>query len=556
MKKREVCNLKIARELLGIIALISIMSITYAYYVVPIASAPDELSYQYFSTSMQENSQLWFEDSFNQNYNSTIFEPSNFVYNSLTNRIVSTGFSGMILLVSALATFGVNPYYVNPILSFITLFVFYSFVKNIFSSEIAFITIIIVGSLPIYFHYSTLLFTTIASFLVLILGLLYLQIWQKNQKNKLYLIIGIMLFSEWVLFRTPNAIFLISSVIPYVLYTILREKKNIINMPVTILYSMIPITAVAVQFFLLNNDLYGSPLSTGIALATNQAVSGTLNASPLSLINVEWHGIINALLNISLYSFYANPLFIIGLFSVICHLITRDKTQQSAFVMLLSISLFLFYASGYFHFWGYQWDHQTPHSSLNRYFFPMYILVVPYGVNLLHRTIYNKRVLALVLLLIVIINPLANMNSSFSTQYIKDYKEVLAQDQLILLENTEIDAIIFTKYWDKVIFPKRNVAVYTKIVENERINETVRLMSELKDDGKPVYFAYHFENLKFFNEFTEVLAKNDLILLEIIRKDDQINNNKETLILYQIKNVNAEDDEILPEIRNEDRNNS
>lgn len=535
-------HIKISRELLGIVTVISIMCSVYLHYVVPIASAPDELAYQYFSTLLQDQSQLWFENSLNYNFNSTIFEPSNFVYNPLIDQIVPAGFVGVPLLLSNLAAFGVEPYYVNPILSFISLFVFYALTKNIFSSYIAFITVIIVGSLPIYFHYSTLLFPTIVSFLFLILGMLYIQIWQKNPNNKLYLVIGIMLFSEWVLFRSPNAIILIASVIPYVIYTMLREKINIRNAAVIILCSIIPIISVTTIFLLSNNDLYGSPLSTGIALATNQASSETLNASPLSLINIEWNGIINALLNIQLYSFYANPLFIIGLFSVIFHLITGNKTQQtqSAFILLLSISLFLLYASGYYHFWGYQWNHQTPHSSLNRYLFPMYILVVPYCINLLYRNIHNKRILALALILIVIINPLANMNSSFSTQYIKNYKDVLTQDQLIILENTDIDAIIFTKYWDKVIFPHRDVAVYTKINEDNRLNETVRLMSELKDDGKSVYFAYHFENQKFLRVLKELLMVRGLILEEIIRVDDEINGNKETLILYQLKDKNTE----------------
>ena len=52
----------------------------------------------------------------------------------------------------------------------------------------------------------------------------------------------------------------------------------------------------------------------------------------------------------------------------------------------------------------------------------------------------------------------------------------------------EENAVVFTAYFDKYIFPKRITAIYTSFPEIERIDKTTEIVFSLVSNNIPVYF--------------------------------------------------------------------
>lgn len=188
-------------------------------------------------------------------------------------------------------------------------------------------------------------------------------------------------------------------------------------------------------------------------------------------------------------------------------------------------------------------------NSYTRYWLPIYLWLIPMAgyfifqfTSALFPAKYIKKELRLIFInstqaLIILLISINSLNfllfhSSESLLNWKNNNYFDNQAAKIVLDETENNSIIITKYYDKLLFPQRRVIVAT-FPDNDLSNQVEKLVEYF-----PVYY-YHFElpekDINYLNE--RRLLENKLQ----IKKVKKINEN---LYLYQIIKVNKEIEEI------------
>jgi hypothetical protein len=265
-----------------------------------------------------------------------------------------------------------------------------------------------------------------------------------------------------------------------------------------------------------NNNLYGSPITTGQMLLpqSHWEAAGVISQSISNFVKY--------FLSLSLpFTVSYTVLGTLGI--VLAWKGVHYYRRFSIFFIASLVFTLIFFSSGMF--WGAASGSMELHHSFVRYSIVIYVLLVPYAMSYLSRLRMNGvkqaivgalLVLSIVTTLVAPMNPVEFRGSMDNRIQVRDS----------LLRAIPRNAVVFTAYWDKYLFPARKTAIHYYIKPNaERIQKTIELIMEMLHDGHDIYFlredlgAEQMELLghSYFENYQEALNKVGINTYEVSR---------------------------------------
>jgi hypothetical protein len=366
--------------------------------------------------------------------------------------------------------------FLTPLLAVIGALFFYLLIRDMFNSEVALFSYLLLLLLPTYFYWSSLsMFENIAGCVMIIISFRYFFLILKSSKISYFILFG--LFFGLSLFIRPDFIFL---AIPFgiiALWKIKKIKKTYLT------YAFLALLVSFGPFLILNNMLYGSPLTTGQHVQYN--ITQTFLGDEFSMGNL----FTNTLNLINLMP----VIFICTLLGVILWIKSNGiKSPYIAFSVTGLLALSLYYLDD-------KIITTTVHSSYGRYLLPASILFLPFLSYFIYK-FRSKIIPVLLVLFLTIFNILTVTSTIESNLYsVKSYAEISQN----VAKATESNAVVFLDYWDKAIYPERRVAIVSELPEENLPKNFSYISIEIYNRGIPVYLYYKVE-------LSEIVAKNTM----------------------------------------------
>jgi len=485
----------------------------------------------FFAENLVENGEFYYVNPLNVKYD-PIFVPDCFVQEG--EKTLPFGFYGFIFLLSMFYFISEKLVWISvPLTGLVGLMAFYILVSMIFDKKTAIISSFLLAFSPAYLYYVNFFVADIPAFMFLIFAIIYFLRVTKNPERLSNYILFPLFFAWSVLCRYPNVL-LLAAFIPSLF--LLKRKLKIKYVALGLLTFLIFIG----PFFVLNAELFGGPFNIGIRSphvvlsgGSFAAVEIPQEASLLSSIFIPQKSFETFSTSSIVYIVKFSPLifmlFILSLFLVfrLRNKLGERKKQLYHFILislLMTLIIIFYYAGGEFGFSGY--SKPIIQASMARYFILIYAIFIIFASFLI--TKFNKFNISRYFIPLVV---LVLISSSFSfvfagngiegerttLSYSAKYSSEVYDIREYIKENTEDDAVIFTKYSFSMFFPERNVANYLLYSKEDNVNETTQLVIRLINDGKPVYFLkedYYWLGPKsdqYFSSFEEHGLSIDLV---------------------------------------------
>ncbi|MFC1687636.1 glycosyltransferase family 39 protein [Patescibacteria group bacterium] len=507
-------------------------------------TSPDETANHFFATRFADTTELGFTEPLNETINDDVVHPrSTSVVNGKT---VPATFLGMPLLYGSIAKIFGNSVivYLTPFFAMVGVVFFYLLIKEVFSKRNAFISALLLFTLPPFWLYSARgMFHNVLFISLFIIGIYFLVKVLKNEitphLRNLYFAAGGLSIGISLTVRTSEIIWVAVSVL--VLFIIFRRKISWTHILIT--FVMVIITFIPVMYF--NNQLYGTLFSSvysqastdgPVSVAASQSLLASVGKaflpfginfqrvgttasqyliqifpwiSLLTIVGVIW------LLRASVFPFLKKH-FPINYFS--SEKVSSIYKGYLAIYLLIVMWLLLYYGSFEF----YEFSDKTKiilGSSYLRYWLPIYIFCIPFislgifwvGGLFKKQRIKDVVIVSLVVLLLyfsihtVVSDPLYGLaETKVNTQRSLAHKEKA-------LAVTEPESVIISGHADKIFFPDRRVIVELPVGREERVELLGQLLSQV-----PVYLYFNpidKGNVEIFKE----LEENNYVLEEMMR---------------------------------------
>jgi hypothetical protein len=448
--------------------------------------SPDEVTNYFFTNLYSQTGQFRYTDELNE-IAMGIIHPRSTVY--VDGNIIPMKFIGFPLINGTIAS--VLPEmvrFLTPLLAVIGAVFLYLLVRDLYNQKLALLSFLLLLIMPPYWYWSTLaMYENIAGCFFLIISVRYFFKLLDTNEPKYFLLVG--LFLGLSLFIRPEYILFAVPLLLIFLWNIKKIKKAYISLSV---FSLI---AALAPFFILNNELYGSPLLTGQHMHYQWS-----QAIPKSSFSIA-----NFFENSSNLIDLTPLLFLCGLLGLFYCIKKRIHLPYMAFFIVWLLVPAFYFLSGRIGPTGV-------HSSYVRYLLPVYLLSLPlisYFVLSL-RAKFVSVLLVFVMLIVSILTVLPVINDNLES--VKGYD----RQNSTLVNETQPDAVIFVEYWDKVIFPERKVGLVKELPEENRSEMLAEIVIELYERGVPVYLLIekNFKEVIDYEALVEELSARKYILMK------------------------------------------
>ncbi|MBI2868707.1 MAG: glycosyltransferase family 39 protein [Chloroflexi bacterium] len=389
-----------------------------------------------------------------------IIHPINEIF--VNGRLVPAKFLGLPLTYGTIAvTAPAVLRLLTPLLAAIGLVYFFLLLRDIYGSRLALISTIFLGLTPFYWYWSSFtLMENVPALVMFIISLRYFFRLLKTNEPGAYILSG--LFLGLALLMRPDYILFAAPVLMITLGRIRRLKLS------SAILSLGALVVFLGAFFILNGQLYGSPLVTGQHVKTE--ISRPFMVSGFSIGNI----FANSLNLIDL----APVFFLCGLLGTVY--LIRDRGRLSRYVVFTVASLLIFAL----YYLNDPVIGTKLHSAYGRYLLPALVFFAPFVAYL----VYNLKpkpvglllMAALVVTNILLVTPVISSN----LRSVEDF----ARMRLDVAVATEPEAVIFLDYWDRAVFPQRRVALVKELPEADRSERLADIAARLSEKMVPLYF--------------------------------------------------------------------
>ena len=475
-----------------LVAFAAIFFVVYSYpslVSAPKFVSPDETANYFFTDLYSETGELAYSDELNEIAHG-IIRPRGTVYSD--GRIVPQKFLGFPVVNGTVAV--LIPEFVRfltPLLAVVGVLFVFLLLRDLFNERVAVTSSLLLFISSPYWYWSSMgMFENVAGCVMLIISLRYFFKLLTTNDLKDYLLAG--LFLGLALFIRPEYVLL---AIP--LFIILLLNRRRIRKPYACLSLLAFIVAIT-PFFIFNDSLYGSFLSTGHHL--HYGVAEPISIGSFSMVNILENSANLIVLTPTLF-----------LFSLLGLLSCRKKginLHYMFFFIVASLTLCFYFLSG-------RVLSIDIHSSYVRYLLPLYLLSLPF-VSQFILSFKWKTAILLACSIVAVSTPWvllktdANLNSS--ARYDRLNSEIV--------EATEPDAVIFLDYWDKAVFPERRVGLVRELHEENRSAMLAEISIDLTERNIPVYLFVEEHLLAFidYDTFVGYLSARGYTVLETERE--------------------------------------
>lgn len=447
--------------------------------------------------------------------------------------LVPIGFPGVILVFSLFASLFVaifgggvfNFALVSfvPLLGALTPLVFYAFLKKIFNRRVAFLASLLLFINPAWWYYSSRSLQHIIVFSFFLVSSLYFVakfVYCHNFKKKnIFAFLWAFLFGLAVIVRPIEVLWLGPVFLFFLIY--LRKNFN----PKDFLFFGLGAFLTAFVFFFLQIVYYGAPLATGYALVQENGMAGSVldkvndsfflfGFSFKAILKNAWHyaGILFPAWFLS-YAFS---------FVYLVYLLCKKNLDKKKYLILFNIFIFIALVLSFYYGSSSFADNLSGNYSIGssqvRYFMPLYIFGTLFIAIFFDFLLKLQKLKYLLLPLFFIILSLSSVFSVFYKfeslthikSVLKEYKNIRTE----IVEKTENNAIIITRYADKYLFPERQVITS---LENDYFLQGVKI---LVSRGYPVYIFDLLKNEKALETMLDRLSPYDLGLSEPVYENE------------------------------------
>lgn len=515
-------NLTISKKyLLATVFLICVFSFIFivtSHIYDPPSYSPDETVNYLFSTLYAENGNLFYNDDLNM-FGENIIRPNGVLL--VNGNFVSMKLIGFPFYYGSYATIiGTSfiPYF-TLIFSIIGISFIYFLGKQLYGRTNAIMSSFLFLILPyhLYWSFRPLLENIFAS-VIFVLGVAcFFKSIRKNEMK--YLMLAALFLATSFNVRPDVVLFFI----PLGFILIINLKKiGVVAILTFLLIGLITITPI----LLLNNDLYGSYLSTG--QSTMHSISPGKGPSAQALFDM-------ALINLNGLS-NSSPLFVFiiimgGIFLIFQKGSNLQSNRAYIFFIITGLIIFTrFYLTG-----SAPWQGGGLRESYTRYILPIYFVSIPLLSKSIqsfkhlrnksnHSVNFGNKVVIILVAVFICIN-IIFVFSTLGNEF--NRRDNFVQVTNTVLEHTEPDAIIFISRFDIYIYPKRKVATILNIQDENKEKAVVDIMINLSDQNVPLYIYRQnwYGNAKSpfsfdFGKFTHELYTDGKFELESIEKKD------------------------------------
>lgn len=429
-----------------------------AFLTPPQFRYPDDRVNYFFANLYSQTGELSYSEDLNE-ISYGIIRPDGTVYTN--GKVVPQKFLGFPVISGTMGV--ISPKIIRfftPLLAIIGVIFLYILLRDLFNKRIALLSSFLLFILPPYWFWSTLtMMENVASCAMLIISLRYffklLETGTAGHYVLSSLFFGLSLFirPDYTLFAVP--LFII------VLWNRRQIKRAYAGLAV---FSFIVALG---PLFILNNELYGSPLLTG-----THASAGI----PSGIVEPTFT-MANLFENFTNLIDLTPLLFLCGFLGLLYCAKRRIQPHYAAFPIMCTLILAFYYLGGVV-------SYSTVRSSYVRYFLPISVLSLPF-ISYLICSLRSKFTSILLIFGIVvtsalIVVPAVNDNLELCEGYAMTNSEIIAV--------TEPEAVIFLDYWDgKAIFPERRVGLVRELPEEGRTKSLCEIVAALSEREVPVY---------------------------------------------------------------------
>lgn len=449
-----------------------------SFFYPPKFISPDETTNYYYSNLYSQTGDFFYSDELNNVALGIVHSRSNVYLDN--GRIVSFKFIGFPLINGTFAIIIPEVVrFLTPLLAIIGAIFLYLLIKDLFGPKLALLSFLLLLTIPAYWYWSTLvMYENIAGVTLLVIALRYLFRLTETSRPEYYVLTG--LFLGLTLFIRPEYILIFIPLVILFIWNIKKIDKNYI------LYLVIALVATSAPFFILNHEVYGSPLLTG------QHVSRDWSQTiPTPRFGID---ILKNVLDNSYALITLTPiLFFCTILGIIHCLRKRENIQYIVFFIGCSLFLSLYFLVS-------RSSTSGLHMSHVRYLLVVYMLSLPFILKFFF-SFRARFVSVLIIAAIIITNVLTVIPEVKSNiQSVNGYARLSGE----VAKVTEPDAVIFLDYWDKAIFPERRVGIVRDLPEENRSQVLSDIAIKLSEGNVPVYLLIE-------KHFLELVSREDLI---------------------------------------------
>lgn len=500
-------------------------------------SSPDETANYTFAKLYAEEGRLEIPERYNLLVKDVMHPRSFRVFEGVLKPM---SFLGIILLYGKIAHYfgaGVIPF-LTPVFGSLGLWFFYFLLKEIFNRRVALIGAVILAIFPVYFYFTSKSMFHNILFLVMLLGSSLFIVKAARRQAKilawksletdwlkiLYFCLGGLFLGWTIATRTSELLWLGPSlIILYILNWRRIAPWQVILIIASALIALMPV-------FYHNIILYGEPLKSGYAEVNTSINNLTSSSNSLvkEAVTLKSENLVSLGKNIfkTIFYFGFHPKVALGLFWKYTNAISPwlvygsllgfgiwladFKRIRSRHIKLLIV--FLIFSAILITYYG-SWDfHDNPDknaitigNSYTRYWLPIYLCLIAWlavGLDRLSRLQPVRKISWLIIAVFIAVFAFSSWplvygagSESLATNIAKSKISYAQQQQVLKL--TERNAVIITKYQDKLFFPERKV-VYGLFDDNGMIKQYA-ILAELM----PTYFysfTFSQNDLQYLNK--------------------------------------------------------
>ncbi|MBI4215532.1 MAG: glycosyltransferase family 39 protein [Parcubacteria group bacterium] len=481
-------------------------------------NSPDEAAVYFFTNLLSNESTLKYSEPLNQSVEGQIHPRSML---SVNNYLVPITFPGILVILGLFAKLTSIQWsiYLIPMLSAIAPLLYYSLIRRLFDSKIAWISAFLFYLHPAFIYYSNRNFLPNVLFLDLfIIGLWFLwRAWADEYwKQNLFALLGGLMLALALWVRAFEIIW----VIPFIAILLINPLTSF-SKGAKLWYAFIPAAVIFGLFLLVNQNLYGHVLSTGYylvnaprALPENQAAQSTIDQGTETWLDWTIEGIQNIASHF--YYYYLFIFFWLSIPLILGIILARKEwgspNQKIYFWLFIAVSLILIIFYGNWNFYdNINKDHISIGNSYTRYFLPSYILALPFIALFLLKISQGKRLyLALWSTAIIVPSLMITFHSEEGLNVIKNHLQDYEKQRSIVIDATPPNAVILCERCDKIFFPDRKIM----IVEDSNRTRWTETAKTLTNHDVPLYFYTEMTDadIDFLNN--GLLIKSGLALKE------------------------------------------
>lgn len=441
-----------------------------------------------FSNLLIENQSLEYNSELNERYDVPIFGIRGLL--NFGGNFVPSIVPGSIVIVTLFKfTSSEVLFLINPIFVFICLWYFYRIInKFIFKNKFwSLFTVLVYFFSGAFLYVSSTPFKDLAATATFFVGLYYFLngIYEKKTVN--FLLFGFFAgVTMWMSY--PNVIFYLPVIILY-LFTIKKEvfkKENLRNLKTSFASFLI----LFIPLYIYQASLFRGFLNFNnpIFRLNHYDVFDVYRSSFGFILDIDFSKLLANAYN---QFFLVNPILIsfsiLGLLYLIFWYKKNKEINKYLIVLLAIIAMqFLFYLGKD---WSGVFFEGSVGTSYSRYLLISWGLLIVLATYAIRKLINKKLILIFFSIFLIFSGLSSGLYSDMAVNYFIDTSEWSNTLKTDIVENTPENAIFFTSFYDKHIYPVRQTAIYVALPEEERANTTINLMKKLLNDEYPVYIV-------------------------------------------------------------------